>query len=64
MIGGGPNSYELFTLGPQRVWHRIRADILTIASRQLRVTVSCGVANFKEDGHSRDSFWCTCEKVG
>ena len=49
--------------------HELRVRLSTIPQNresplhfllQLRV----GGANFKEDGHSWDSIWCTCEKVG
>ena len=64
MIGGGPNSYmSCLHWAPHRVRHRIWADSLTL-QHQGNYSIMCGGANFKEDGHSWDSIWCTCEKVG
>ena len=54
MIGGGPNSYKLFTFGPPTspITGSGRAASRK-ASRHLQVTVTCGEANFKKGGHSK-----------
>ena len=71
MIGGGRKSYNLFSLGPPTSQvneltsqineltsqiNELTSQITGSGRQHLQVSVSCGEANFKKGGHSKELY--------